>query len=116
MRIHFRYEAMNSQEKRVAILWDRQSRPFTMAGLGVQPDLAPTTFTYRAYFSRPETDPFSGNYEAVWDLYWVNLMNASAALTPASMSQQIYSASHQGYPTAFLLWHLTPKLTEDWEP
>ena len=116
MRIHFRYEALDSQEQRVARLWDRLSRPFAMAGRGGQPDLAPMICTYRAYFSRPETDPFSGNYEAVLDPYRVNLMNAAAALTPASVSQQIYATSQQGDPSAFLLWHVTPGLAEDWEP
>ena len=43
-----------------------------MAGLGGQPELAPKICTYRAYFSLPETDPFSGDYEAVLDPYWVN--------------------------------------------
>ena len=66
-----------------------------MAGLGGQPDLAPTIFTYHAYFSRPETDPFSGNHEAVLDPYRVDPMNAAAALTIASVSQQIYTASQQ---------------------
>ena len=93
--IHFRYEALDSREQRVARLWDRQYRPFTMAGLGGQPDLAPTICTYRAYFSCPETDLFSGNYEAVLDPYRVDPMNADAALTPASVSQQIYTASQQ---------------------
>ena len=87
-----------------------------MAGLGGQPDLDPTIFTYRAYFSRPETDPFSGNYEAVLDPYRVEPMNAAAALTPARVSQKIYGASQQGDPTAFLLWHATPGITEDQDP
>ena len=58
-----------------------------MAGLGGQPDLAPTICTYCAYFSRPETDPFSGNYKAVLEPYWVDPMNAAAVLTPASVYQ-----------------------------
>ena len=74
-----------------------------MAGLGGQPDLAPTICTYHAYVSRPKTDPFSGNYEAVLDPYRVEPMNAAAALTPASVSHQIYAASQQGDPTTFLL-------------
>ena len=87
-----------------------------MAGLGGQPDLAPKISTYRAYFSRPETDMFSGDYEAVLDPYRIDPMNASAALTTASVSQQVYANSQQGDPTAFLLWHATPGITEDWEP
>ena len=87
-----------------------------MAGLGVQPDLAPTICMYRAYFSRPETDPFSGNYEAVLDPYWVDPMNAAAALTPASVSQHIYAASQQGDPTNFLLWNAPLGLTKDQDP
>ena len=106
----------DSREQRVARLWDRLSRPFTTAGLGGQLDLAPTICTYRAYFSRPEIDPFSGNYEAVLDPYQVDPMNAAAALTPASVSQQIYAASQQGDPTAFLLWHVTSRLAKDWDP
>ena len=58
-----------------------------MAGLGGQLDLAPTIFTYRAYLSLPEIDPFSGNYEAVLDLYRIDPMNSAATQTPASVSQ-----------------------------
>ena len=72
-----------------------------MAGLGGQPCLAPTFCKYCVYFSRPETYPFLGNYEAVLDPYWFDPINAAAALTPASVSQQIYAASQQGYPTIF---------------
>ena len=67
---------------------------FTMAGLLVQPDLAPPIRTYRAYFSRPETDPFGGDYVAVLDPYRVDPLNAVATPTPASVAQQIYAASH----------------------
>ena len=87
-----------------------------MASLGGPPDLVPTIFTYRAYFSSPETDPFFGSYEAVLDPYPIEPMNASAAQTPASVSQQIYTASQQGDPTAFLLWYAMPRLAEDWDP
>ena len=87
-----------------------------MAGLIVQPDLAPPIRAYRAYFSRPETDPFSGNYTAVLYPYRVDPMNAAAAPTPASVAQQIYAASQQGDPTAFLQWHATPGLTVDRGP
>ena len=87
-----------------------------MAGLGGQTDFAPTICTYRAYFYRPKTDPFSGNYEAVFDPYRVDSMNAAATLTFASVSQQIYAAIQQGDPTAFFLWHAKPGLTEDQDP
>ena len=87
-----------------------------MAGLGGHLDLAPMICMYRAYFSCPETDPFSGNYEAILDPYRVDPMNAAAALTPTSVSQQIYTASQQGEPTAFLLWHATPGIAEDRYP
>ena len=87
-----------------------------MAGLGGHPDLVPTICTYHAYFSCPETDPFSGNYEAVLDPYWIDPMFAASALTPASVSQQVYAARQKGDPTAFLLWHATPGLAEDWDP
>ena len=72
--------------------------------------------TYRAYFSSPETDPFSGDYQAVLELYFIDPMNAAAAQTPASVSQQIYAASQKGEPTAFLLWHATSGLTEYRDP
>ena len=81
-----------------------------MAGLGGQPDLAPTICTYRAYLSLPDPGPFSGGYEAVLDPNMIDPMNTAAAQTPASVSQQIYTASQQGDPTAFLLWHPTPGL------
>ena len=116
MRIHFCYEALDSREQGVGRLWDRLSWPFTMAGLGGQPDLAPTICMYRSYFSRPETDPFSGNYEPVLDPYCVDPMDAAATLTPVSVSQQIYAANQQGELTAFLLWHTTPRIAKDWEP
>ena len=87
-----------------------------MAGLGGQPDLAPTICTYRAYLSLPETEPFSGDYEAVLDQYRIDPMKAAAAQTPASVSQQVYATIQQGDPTAFLLWHETPGLAEDWDP
>ena len=87
-----------------------------MAGLIGQPDLAPPIRTYRAYFSLPETDPFSGDYAAVLEPYREDPLNDAAAPTPASMAHQIYAASQQGDPTAFLLWHATPGLTVDWDP
>ena len=61
-----------------------------MAGLIGQPDLAPPIRTYRAYFSRPKTDPFGGNYAAVLAPYRVDPLNAAAAPTPTSVAQQIY--------------------------
>ena len=82
-----------------------------MAGLIGQPDCAPPICTYRAYFTRPDTDPFGGDYAAVLEPYHVNPLNAAAAPTPASVAQHIYAASQQGYPTAFLLWNATPGLT-----
>ena len=87
-----------------------------MAGLIRQPDLAPPIHTYRAYFSRPETDPFGGVYAAVLEPYRVDPLNGAAMPTPASVAQQIYAASQQGDPTAFLLWHATPGLTVDPDP
>ena len=64
-----------------------------MAGLIGQPDLAPPICTYRAYFSRLETDPFGGDYAAVLEPYQVDPLNTAAAPTPASVAQQIYAAS-----------------------
>ena len=116
MNIHFLYEAMDSQEQRVARILGRKSQPLTMAGLGGPPDLVPTICTYRAYFSFPKTDPFSGGYKAVLEPYRIDPMNAAAAQTPASISQQICTASNQGDLTAFLWWHATPGLAEDRDP
>ena len=87
-----------------------------MAGLGDPAVLVPTICTYRAYFYSPETDPFSGDYETFLEPYIIDPMNAAAAQTPASVSQQIYTASQQGYPTAFLLWHATSGIVEDRNP
>ena len=74
-----------------------------MSSLGGSPDLVPTICTYCAYFSSPETDPFSGGYEAVLEPYRIDPMNAAAYKTPARVSQHIYAASQQGDPTVFLL-------------
>ena len=87
-----------------------------MAGVICQPDLAPPIRMYCAYFSRPETDPFGGDYATVLEPYHVDPLNSAAAPTPASVAQQIYAASQQGDPTAFLLWHVMPGLTVDWYP
>ena len=40
-------------------------------------------------------------------------MNTGAAQTHTSVSQQVYAASHQGDPNAFLLWHAMPGIAED---
>ena len=87
-----------------------------MAGLISQPDLAPPIRMYRAYFSRPENDPFIGDYTAVLDPYRVDPINAAAAPKPTSVAHQIYATSQQGDPTAFFLWHATPGLTLDQYP
>ena len=87
-----------------------------MACLIGQPDLAPPICTYRAYFSRPEKDPFGGDYVAVLEPYRVDPLNAPAAPMPASVAQQIYTVSQQGDPTAFLLWHTTPGITVNRDP
>ena len=57
-----------------------------MAGLIVQQDLAPPICTYRAYFPRPKTDSFSGDYTAILDPYRVELINAASAPTPDSVA------------------------------
>ena len=116
MKFHFCYKALDSREQQVARFLGRSYQPLTMSGLGGPPNLVPTIFTYRAYFSSPEIDPFSGNYEAVVEPYLIDPMNVAATQTPASVSQQIYAASQQGDPTAFLLWHYTPRIAEDWDP
>ena len=84
-----------------------------MAGLGGPPVLVPTISRYCVYFPSPETDPFYGEYQAVSEPYLIYPMNAEAAQTPTSVSQQIYAASQQGDPTAFLLWHAMPGLAKD---
>ena len=87
-----------------------------MAGLVGPPVLVPMISTYNAYLSSPETDPFSGYYQAVLEPYPIDHMNAAAVQTPEIVSQQIYAASNQGDPTAFLLWNTTPCLAEDRDP
>ena len=72
------------------------------------PSMVPPITTYRAYFSLPKTDPFLGDYSTVLAPYAIDPVNAGAAPTPASVSEQVYAATHQGDPTAFLLWHATP--------
>ena len=81
--------------KRSASSWvlGRSYQPLIMAGLGGPPILVPTLCTYRAYLSSLETDPFSGDYEAVLEVYLIDPMNAAAAQKPTSVSQQIYAAS-----------------------
>ena len=74
-----------------------------MSGLGGPPVLVTKICTYHAYFSSPETDSFSGDYQAVLEPYLIDPMNAAAAQSPESVSQQIYTASQQGDPTTFLL-------------
>ena len=87
MKVHFRYEALDSQEHRVARFVGRSSQPLTMADLGDLPVLVPTICTYRAYFSSLETEPFSRNHKAVLELYLIDTMNTAAAQTLASVSQ-----------------------------
>ena len=116
MKVHFCYEVLDSRQKRLARFLGQSSQPLTMAGLGSPPNMVPTICTYRAYFSSPDTDPFSSDYEAVLEPYLIDPMNAAAAQTPASISQQIYTSSQQGDPTAFLLWRATPELAEDRYP
>ena len=84
-----------------------------MAVHGGPPVLVPPISTYCAYFSFPETDPFSGNYQTVLEPYLIDPMNAGAAQTLESVSQQVYATCQQGYPTAFLLWHDTPGIAKD---
>ena len=93
VKVHFLYKALGSQEQQVDRFLGWSSQPLTMAGLGGPTVLVPTICTYRAYLSSPETDPFSGNYEAVLEPYIIDLMNTDAALTPSIVSQQIYAAS-----------------------
>ena len=57
-----------------------------MAGLIGQPELVPPICTYCVYFSRPKTNPFSGDYTTVLDPYCVDPINAAAALMPASVA------------------------------
>ena len=48
--------------------------------------------------------------------YLIYPMNAAAVQTPESIYQQIYTASKQGEPTSFLLWHATPGIAEYGDP
>ena len=89
MKVHFRYEALDSQEQQLARFLGQSYQPLTMAVLGGPPVLVPTICMYRAYFSSLETDPFSGNYEAILEPYLIDPMNAAVVQTPASVSQQI---------------------------
>ena len=116
MKVQFRYRGLDSREKQVARILGRRYQPLTMAGLGGPPDLVPTICTYRAYFSYPETDPFSGGYEAVLEPYLIDPMNAASAQATAIVSQQIYTEIQHGDPATFLLWHATPGLAEDQDP
>ena len=111
VKVHFCYKALDSRDQRVDMFLGRSSQPLTVASFGGPPVLFPTTCMYHAYLSSSETDPFSGNYEAVLEPYLIDTMNAAAAQTPASVSQKI-STSQQGGPTVFLLWHATPGLSE----
>ena len=52
-----------------------------------QTDLALLIRTYRAYFSRPETDPFSDDYAAILEPYPVDPLNAASVPTPARVAQ-----------------------------
>ena len=116
MKVHFRYEALDSQKQQVARLLGRKFKPLTMAGLRKPPNLVPIICMYRAYLYSPETDQFFSGYEAVLEPYLIDPMNAATTQTLASVSQHIYTASQQGDPTALLLWHTTPKLAEDRDP
>ena len=87
-----------------------------MAGLVNPPVFVPTISTYHAYFSSPDTNLFSREYQAVLEPYLIDPMNVGAAQTPASVSLQIYASSHQGDPTAILLWHATPEIAKDCNP
>ena len=116
MKVHFCYEALDSQEQRVGRFLGRSSQPLTMARIGGPPVLVPTICTYRAYFSFPETDSFSSDYNAVLEPYLIDPMNAAAAQTPASVSEHIYAVSQKRDPTTFLLWHATPTIAKDRYP
>ena len=89
MKVHFCYKALDSQDQQVARILGRRSQPLSMDGLNSPPDLVLTICTYRAYFSSLETDPFPSGYEAVLEPYMIDPMNAAAAQTPSSNSQQI---------------------------
>ena len=87
-----------------------------MAGHSGPPALVSLINTYPAYFSFPETNPFSGNYQTVLESYLIDPMNAGAVQTPEIVSQQVYAARKQGDNTAFLLWHATLGIAEDCNP
>ena len=87
-----------------------------MSGHVGPPVLVPLISTYCAYFSFPETDPFSRNYHTVLEPYLIGPINAGAVQTPASVSQQVYAARQKIGSTDFLLWHATPWISKDHNP
>ena len=58
-----------------------------MAGHSGPPALVSLINTYPAYFSFPETNPFSGSYQTVLESYPIDPMNAGAVQTPERVSQ-----------------------------
>ena len=78
--------------------------------------MVPTICMYCAYVSSLETDPFSGDYEAVLEPYLIDLTSVASPQMPASAPHKIYASNQQGDLTAFLLWHATPGLAKDRDP
>ena len=73
----------------------------------VKQGMVPPFRTYQEYFASEETNPFTDNFAAVMAPYALDPANAAAAHKPAALSQQVYSSTMSGEPTAFLLCHPT---------
>ena len=71
------------------------------------PGLVTPFKTYREYFAKEETNPFTDNFAAVMAPYALDPANAAAAHEPDALSRQVYSSKISGDPTEFLLCHLT---------
>ena len=70
--------------------------------------MVPPLTTYREYFARDETNPFTDDYVSILSPYAVNPTNTTASPEPRQISWQLYAAAHEGDLTAFLLWTGTP--------
>ena len=62
------------------------------------PDLVPPLTTYREYYARDKTNPFTDDYAAVLSPYAINPTNTGAATEPRLIALQIYAAAHRGEP------------------
>ena len=73
----------------------------------VTPGMVPPFKTYREYFSREESNPFTDNFAAVMTPYALDPANAAATHEPAALARQVFSSTMSCDPTVLLLCHLT---------